>query len=111
MHDQHALLRGERPWCDAPSVGPAPHDISPPLESQLVLKLECRIALPEDVEILPCGCSRCVTLPVNEHLLNIASEARADDMSGRHVPAQGRRRHGGWPARQVEQPELAPRTS
>ena len=34
-------------------VVPAPHDISPPLDEQLVLELESRVTLGEAVDVFP----------------------------------------------------------
>lgn len=38
-----------------PAVMPAPHDISPALEEQLVLELEAWVAILEGIEVFP-GC-------------------------------------------------------
>jgi len=56
-----------------------PHDISPPLDEQLVLELEARVAVNEAVGVFPGG--RCVglPLPVYQELANASGQAGTDD--------------------------------
>jgi len=46
----------------------APHDISPPLDEQLVLELKGRIAVGEAVDILPGGGRSGLSFPLDENL-------------------------------------------
>jgi len=61
----------------SPGVGDAVHDISPPLDYQLVLELERWILGGEGIEVFPCGGCYWFSLPTDEHLPNTASDASA----------------------------------
>jgi hypothetical protein len=54
----------------APAVLPAPHDISPSLDEQLVLELERWVSLLEIFKILPISQSCRFTLPLDQYLTN-----------------------------------------
>jgi hypothetical protein len=55
------------------------HDISPSLESQLVLELKVWICGAEIIEVLPCGRRGRFTPPKDQHLANAAGEASLSD--------------------------------
>jgi hypothetical protein len=54
------------------------HDISPLLERQLILELECRISGVERLDIFPGGRHRGLPLPLNQDLLDALSDAPTD---------------------------------
>ena len=56
-------------------VSAAPHDISPPLESQLVLELEVWKLLAEGFSIFPCGRLWRFAAPMDEQLTNASRQA------------------------------------
>jgi hypothetical protein len=57
-------------------VAAAPHDISPPLEEQLVLELELRETCGEAVSLLPSGRGRRLSLPADKKVADTVRHAR-----------------------------------
>ena len=65
------------PGVAGPRVGAAPHDISPPLEVQLVLELKIWVCGAKLVEVLLGRRSCWFALPLDQHLLNTPCQASA----------------------------------
>jgi hypothetical protein len=61
----------------SPGVGDVVHDISPPLDHQLILELERWVLGGEGVEVFPCGGCYGFSLLADEHLSNPASDVSA----------------------------------
>jgi hypothetical protein len=55
-----------------------PHDISPPLDEQLVLKLERWVVLDEVIDVFPVGRGGWLPLPLDEELANVSGKVGAD---------------------------------
>jgi hypothetical protein len=93
----------------APAVGAAPHDISPPLDIQLVLELKVGVLVAEGVQVFPCRRCPGLAFPVDKHLTDAPSQAgthhdeywavEAGMLEGRpptSLTAQHESRHGVW---------------
>jgi hypothetical protein len=117
---QRVLVRGHRAFLVAAHVtGPAApgvrapdHDISPPVQDQLVLELEIRVLGAERLDVLPGRGSCRLALPLHKNLVHPAGQAETHSAFGlrsNRAMMQGRQRRWirrGCPLELLEQPHV-----
>jgi hypothetical protein len=84
----------------APAVGAAPHDISPPIDIQLILELKVGVLVAEGVQVFPYRRCHGLTFPVDKHLTDAPSQTGTHHMfwfwSHRTMMNIGQWRWGCW---------------
>jgi len=80
----------------APGIGDAGHNISPPLDEQLVLELEGRVEVLELLALLPGRLLCKKTVPLDEDVPNSPTKLGAQDPVGRWKQATILHRRKGW---------------
>jgi hypothetical protein len=92
-------------------VMPAPHDISPPpLDVQLILELEARVAVDEAVGVFPRGRQQ-PTLSSRLSSVPVVGEHSWPSESGGRVPVPARWHHCGSEEELAVRTEACPRTA